>query len=573
MTLNEIKIAFLENEINPVKLSHLLKLHKETLSKQYPNVENSLAQFYLYIHDLPEDISYCKRSGNNRRLCSTTKGFMKFCGNESVCECNKENSSNIRLEKTPVEKELTKSKRAKTNLQKYGAEFASKTETVKEKAAATCIERYGTPSPTQNPLIFAKVKETTMENWGVEHPHQHPELARRAEDTWLQTRGVSRPVQDPNVKNKMVDTMIERYGIEHNMHDPQRVATVRTKNRTRQYTAVLQSRLTATPLFSVNDFIDGDSHTSWTWKCNNCQTVFQQPLRAGKDVRCLECNPLGESNGEYQLRSWLEANNIQFIKNDRTIIKPYELDFYLPDLNIAIEFNGIWWHSERVLSNRKYHFDKYQMALKQDVKLIQIWEHDLHNKKDIIFQRLAHSCGLSATKIGARSCNIRVIPIAVARQFLNQYHLQGWYPSGNYWGCFYLDQLVAVVSIGKNRFNKKADYELTRFATKSGMSITGILSKMLKETKTQLGDYSLITYADLCWGRGNVYEKSGFTFDSYSEPNYWYFKNLDNIKSRMALQKHKIAGSASGQSESEIAEALGYNRFFDAGNSIWLRNV
>lgn len=571
--LRTLTQSFIDKKISPVKFYNELQNHKDFLESLYPNVINIMSMALLYHESQDESISFCPRSGKNRRLKSFKDGFMKFCGNQTECPCNRD-ASRTRLDNISQEQQsITNHKRAKTNLQKYGDEFASKTDMVKQKAAATCIERYGAISPTQNPLVFEKVKKTLQENYGVEYPHQNPELASKAEQTWLQTRGVSRPAQDPEVRTKMKNTMIEKYGIEHNMHDPITVQTVRQKNRLRQYGLVISARTCVDPCFTLDEFIQGNSDTEWSWQCKSCKNIFDQSIKPGKEPRCIKCFPLNETEGESIIRQWLDANNLFYIKNDRNCIKPFELDFFLPQLNLAIEFNGIWWHSEKILGNKKYHFDKFSLAKTKNIKLIQIWEHDLHAKKDIIFQRLKYACGLITRKIGARSTIVQPISVSLARPFLNQHHLHGWHPSGKYWGCFYKAELVAVMSIGKNRYSKKSHYELTRFATKSDVSIAGCLSKMLASSKLQLGDYSLITYADLCWGHGNVYEQSGFVFQGYSQPNYWYFKNISDIKSRIAFQKHKISHHNAQLSESEIAESLGYNRFYDAGNSVWFKNV
>lgn len=573
LELKNLLQRFIDKEITATKFYHELQTHRSFLESLYPNVINIMSMALLFHNSFDESISFCSRSGKNRRLKSFNDGFMKFCGNQTDCPCNRD-SSRSRLDSISKEQQsVTNERRAKTNLKKYGDEFASKTELVKQKAAATCIERYGAESPTQNPLIFEKVKKTLQQNYGVEYPHKNPELASKAEQTWLQTRGVSRPAKDPEVRTKMKTTMIEKYGIEHNMHDPTTVQTVRQKNRTRQYGLVVSARYSVDACFTLDEFIKGDSNTEWAWQCKNCNNIFIQAIKPGKEPRCSTCFPLNETTGESIIRQWLESNNIFYIKNNRTLIKPFELDFFLPQLNLAIEFNGIWWHSEKILGNKKYHFDKFSLAKSKNIRLIQIWEHDLHVKREIIFHRLKYSCGLTSRKIGARSTTIQPISVTMARPFLNTYHLQGWHPSGRYWGCFYRDELVAVMSIGKNRYSKKSDYELTRFATKSDISIAGCLSKMLSSSKEQLGNYSLISYADLCWGQGNVYEQSGFLFKGYSQPNYWYFKNLTDIKSRIAFQKHKISDNNSDLSESEIAESLGYHRFYDAGNSIWFKNV
>jgi hypothetical protein len=76
----------------------------------------------------------------------------------------------------------------------------------------------------------------------------------------------------------------------------------------------------------------------------------------------------------------------------------------------------------------------------------------------------------------------------------------------------------------------------------------------------------------LNWGIGDGYQQVGFELSHISHPNYWYFKSLGDIQSRLRFQKHRIQGQAPGNTEQEIARNMGYERFFDAGNAVWIKN-
>lgn len=80
MTLNQIKINYLNNELSSIKVYHLIKSHYDELSKLYPNVNNLMSMIYLYINDLDESKSFCHISKNNRRFVSMIDGFMTYCG-------------------------------------------------------------------------------------------------------------------------------------------------------------------------------------------------------------------------------------------------------------------------------------------------------------------------------------------------------------------------------------------------------------------------------------------------------------------------------------------------------------
>jgi len=71
--------------------------------------------------------------------------------------------------------------------------------------------------------------------------------------------------------------------------------------------------------------------------------------------------------------------NKDIITNTRSIIRPYELDIYLPDINKAFEYNGSYWHEEGVRKPIGYHQMKTDMCSNKGIKLIHIWESDWIN--------------------------------------------------------------------------------------------------------------------------------------------------------------------------------------------------
>ena len=572
--IDAIKQLYIDGKLSTMALFCAMKPHQSKLAELYPDVIDSMSRIYLYVTNLTQDAAFCNRSCQNRRLKSFNSGFMRFCGNQRSCPCNRDNSQSRLSSRLPHEQDLINQRRTATNIEKYGVRFASQLPATKEKAAATCIERYGTNSPTENLEIHAKAKATLMKNYGVEYPQHSTELATKAEQTWMLTRGVSRPAKDPSVLDAMKRTLLDRYGVDHNMKVPNIRNAVRIKNRTRLFHAISQARPSADPQFTVEQFIDGNSDTVWSWSCKTCNTVFDQALKPGRDVRCDNCNPVGESWGEQQIRQWLDSHNISYQQNTRKIIAPFELDFYIDDMKVAIEFNGIYWHSEKILDDKNYHFNKFKICHDRGIRLIQIWEHELTTNSTIIFSRLSHVLGFNKPNIiGARKCQISNITASQAREFFNQHHLQGFHASGYYQGAWYQGTIIAAISIGKARYTKNADWELTRFAIASGYSVPGVLSRLLHTSRDDLGSSRLVSYANLSWGHGNLYQQQGFQFSHFTSPNYFYFKNVNDVKSRIAFQKHKIASVMPALSESEIAHVLGYNRFFDAGSAVWVRDI
>ena len=269
-------------------------------------------------------------------------------------------------------------------------------------------------------------------------------------------------------------------------------------------------------------------------------------------------------------------DNINFIEKDRTILKPKELDFYFPEHNLAIELNGMYWHSELQGRGKKYHLNKFQMCKDKNIRLLQFWDYEWINKQPIILSKIKVTLGLG-DKIAARKCKVQEIPSQQAREFLNINHLQGSHNSTINLGLIYNNEIVEVMSFSKSRFSKKYEYELTRLCSIQNTTIVGGVNKLLSYFIKKYNPNSIISYCDLRYGSGAFYEKLGFTYSHRANPNYFYFKpNTLITYSRQSFQKHKLKDKLEtfdpDLTEWENMQNNGYDRIWDCGNDVWVWN-
>lgn len=122
----------------------------------------------------------------------------------------------------------------------------------------------------------------------------------------------------------------------------------------------------------------------------------------------------------------------------------------------------------------------------------------------------------------------------------------------------------------KPRFNKKYQWELSRFCSKANCNVIGGASKLFKYFIEKYNPISIISYSNIAHTKGKLYETLGFIFDSITEPNYVWCKGYD-VLSRYQCQKHKLLEQGyEGISESEIMYNRGYYRIYDCGNKVWV---
>jgi len=280
---------------------------------------------------------------------------------------------------------------------------------------------------------------------------------------------------------------------------------------------------------------------------------------------CPQCNPGVISKAEYKLLDAVDDGTL--VRNSRTIIPPIELDGYFPDHKLAIEYCGLYWHSELMGKDRYYHSKKRKRCEDIGIKLITVFEDEWLNRPDIVINRIKHAMNLSTNRVYARKCIVSEIDLSTAREFLNQYHLQGYTGCRFRYGLFYNDNLVSVMTFSKpNRakgMKKIVDdvYEISRFA--SSVPVVGGGSKLLRKFERECNPQEIFTFADLRWGIGDGYLQMGFEFVHDSLPNYWYFEGLKRIH-RFALRKND--SDDPNMTEWENRKKQGWNRIWDCGH-------
>jgi hypothetical protein len=288
-----------------------------------------------------------------------------------------------------------------------------------------------------------------------------------------------------------------------------------------------------------------------------------------KGARCPKCNDIGISKPEYEICNFLNDLNINYIQNDRKIIAPYELDVVIPDKKIAIEYCGLYWHSELMGKDRNYHFDKLNACKEKGYRLITIFEDEFISNKDIVLSRLNVLLGVSSETIYARKCTINEIDTKQARIFCDNNHLQRYTGSSIKLGAFYNNELVSIMtfskaSISKGSKHKEGVWELSRFCSKINLRVVGIASKLLKYFERNYSWNKIFSYADRRWSDGNLYEKIGFDYISDTKPNYWYFKKNTKRLHRFGLRKSYK--DSKDITEWELRVSQGWNRIWDCGN-------
>jgi transposase len=285
-------------------------------------------------------------------------------------------------------------------------------------------------------------------------------------------------------------------------------------------------------------------------------------------------DPLRSAAEEFLFKQLNSLSDKTWRSCDRSIIAPYELDLVCDDAKLAVEYCGLYWHSEFTgAKTRSYHLDKLKACTDAGYDLITVFESDNLTK---VLALLKSKLRLN-TRIFARNCDVVELTSNEAKTFNDMNHIHGHHGASYHIGLKYKNELVQVLSMGKARFNTAYEWECVRMTCKADITVIGGASKLFEAFKRNKNPQSIITYADRRFGDGKVYENCGFTRVNNSVPNYWYFNrsNPHKLYSRVVFQKHKLkelSGYDESLTEWEIMKASRYDRIWDCGNSKYIWN-
>jgi len=303
-------------------------------------------------------------------------------------------------------------------------------------------------------------------------------------------------------------------------------------------------------------------HKNIRIKCAVHGEFKQTPSNHLKGAGCPKC--VGRvSKGEQELADFIVSLGFDVTCNDTSIISPFEIDVYIPAKNIGIEYNGSWYHREELVGNKTR--EKWEQSSAKGVKLIQIFDDEWKNKREIVENRLKAILGVSE-RYFARKCTVVRPTTAQARQFLELNHTQG---AGstlvNSYGLSYNNELVALATFGKGRFSNNG-WELLRYVSRG--RVVGAISRLVKAFRNDFPDGDLISYSDLRWGDGESYRAAGFKLEGITDPDYWWVdaSKLDR-HSRYSLQPHKT-----GMPEKDYAAKNKLYKVLGVGHKKWVHN-
>lgn len=322
--------------------------------------------------------------------------------------------------------------------------------------------------------------------------------------------------------------------------------------------------------------------------CRKHGTFWQTPANHAWGYGCQRCVWGAPSKREDELFAFVRAIRPDAVQSNRKLIWPKELDIVVPSLRLAIEFNGVYWHSDRRTAMTAAR-DKHVRCAALGWRLITIACEDWKMRRPQFERLLRNALGASTEpRLNARDCEVRSVPNGETVAFLDANHPQQ--PGAIYahrFGLYHRTEgLVAVMTFGTDTYNRNRAgapmWDLSRFATAA--SVRGGASKLFAAARRTLGFSEVVSYSANDWFSGGLYETLGFTRHAETPPDYrvyhhalgfrpksaWARKNIPDRLRQIGRTELNFDPAADPRTEWEIEDAVNAFRVWDSGKVKWV---
>jgi len=505
-----------------------------------------------------------------------------------VCDCGIEQIKSRRLVVSGKSKSCGCQSlfyRKKTNLEKFGDEFQSRTEATRLKIKSTFITNYGVDNPRKDSFLKEKMKQTKklkygehqealvekrkatmLERYGTEASLTVPEFQKKKSNTMHERFGVAHALQNDLVKEKLKATCLDRYGIENPLLDVkiQQRAKDTLFNRYGVTNPSQSKELINAPKLSNGELVS-DTYREYGVPSSTASKVYRE---YGEETFLDYCRQYETPHSSLELRT---LNLLKELVPDLEIYNRGPLEGVdircRPDFRLEkngkvlyINVDGLYHHSEvgkSTKGNKNYHFSLRESFENSKIRIMQFREDEIRDKSEIIKSIVANYFG-SSIRVGARECELRRVDSTQASLFFEENHLMGQLKAANSIGLFYKDELIQCLSYR----TYESKIEIARFCSKLNINISGGFSRLVSYLTKKANGRSIVSFCDLRYANGISYIKTGFKLEGTTLGWNWTdCKNTFNrLKCRANMDERNLT-------QAQHAKELKWIKIYDAGQA------
>lgn len=309
-------------------------------------------------------------------------------------------------------------------------------------------------------------------------------------------------------------------------------------------------------------------------KCKICGEIFTtKTLGYLTDStiknRCRKCHPIEynfqNTKQEREFEEYLINNNINYKKHTRSIISPLEIDFYLTDFNIGVEFNGLYWHSE-IIKENDYHIEKTLICEKRGIKLIHFYEDEWDNNSGACINTIQNI--INKIEDDNNFIIKKNVDKDIIKNFINTNTLQH-FKNYSISYCFYnKDELKGVITCRKNNKN---EYVISNFAFKEKLNYKYIRI-FLDEIEKEYDIKDIYVVLDKRYDNIEFFRQS-FKIKGVTSPDFYYVvkhrrENKNKYNKKNLIKKYNCPKNIS---EHDFCLSQKWYRIYDCGRIILMK--
>ncbi len=296
------------------------------------------------------------------------------------------------------------------------------------------------------------------------------------------------------------------------------------------------------------------------WQCDICGYRWKAFVynRANGYGACFKCFQKSGSKAQREVSDFVEELGFTPRLNTKSVLpRKLELDIYIPELRIAIEYNGLYWHSTERNNEKTRHFEKWQECEKLGIQLLVVWEDEWRDRRELVKRMLASKLQKSLEpKVFARNTTVVSLTDFEAQAFLDSNYLSG-FSQGRAYGLKNEDGSLVAVLVVKNSETKSGHLEVARYAT--SCNVEDGFSKLLSNVKRTDSPRGIIAFSNNSTGEEDLYRNSGFVCEGSIESDYSYvLRGRRNQKSDFGLKNLE-----------DLEKLHGLPRVYDYGKKRW----
>lgn len=468
-------------------------------------------------HFLNKNVDVVCGHGNLQKFKTIYDGYVSCGKPDCICINEKRSASCIKsIAAIPKEKkELSKAKRASTNLLKYNHINAGQSD------HARAQHKLFYSNPDNVTLAVEKVKKTKAERYGD---------ANYSNIDKIKNHWDSIPAE----------YWVSRYNNESYLIlcDPTQLEKL-----TKEYSE-----------FEIAEQLNVNVSVVYSW-ANKFNLRSKYESASEKLLR-------------HKITSLLPSST-KVLCNKRTLIDcRKEIDIYIPSMKTAFEYNGLYWHHDLIPHvSEDYHYKKYADSLSAGFNLVTIFSDIMRLRPSAVMHIVREKLGMNSRSSAIDGCTIfeEYDPLEI-NQFYENYHFDA-ISGGDTTICLKNGSDIKAAMTFEQ--TDARTYELKYYATTGEVSgaSKSLLDYFIKKYKTD----TIYGYADHSYSNGGFYSKLGFDEVCFSGIDYFYVAGREEI--RLSREEFEVIMVNDGYSVDEDFHALavdrGLLRVWDCGKTLW----